>query len=59
MALALLLLLQDDPQVLTGHKTWVRCVAWSPDGTIASGGNDSTIRFWEGGREVHCISVGS
>lgn len=34
--------------VLTGHKDWVRALAFKPTGKIlASGSDDSTIRFWD------------
>ena len=43
----------------TGHKSWVLCVAYSPDGVmLASGGMDSDVRarppppLLEGNRQV-------
>lgn len=33
---------------LSGHKHWVLCVAWSPDGTrLATGSMDNTVRLWD------------
>lgn len=33
---------------LSGHRNWVLCVSWSPDGElIATGSMDNTIRLWE------------
>ena len=35
-------------RLLTGHTDYVRCVAFSPDGsTLASGSYDGTIRLWD------------
>ncbi|MBW4695482.1 MAG: hypothetical protein KME27_27350 [Lyngbya sp. HA4199-MV5] len=33
---------------LHGHNSWIRCIAFSPDGTLlASGGSDGIIIVWE------------
>ena len=32
---------------LSGHTSWVRSVAFSPDGTTIAGGGDNTIRLWD------------
>ena len=34
-----------------GHKNWVMCVAWSPDGALlASGGMEGEVRLWQPGK---------
>jgi len=34
-------------QQCAGHKNWVLCVSWSPDGLLlASGGMDGEVRLW-------------
>ena len=33
-------------RVLTSHNYRVRLVAWSKDGTLASGSYDSTVKVW-------------
>ncbi|MGH4007029.1 MAG: eIF2A-related protein [Pseudonocardiaceae bacterium] len=33
--------------VLRGHDDWVRDVAWSPDGRLATASNDCTGRIWD------------
>ena len=38
---------QEKPS-LTGHTSWVRSVAFSPDGqTLASGSRDDTVKLWD------------
>lgn len=37
------------PRILTGHKELARGLVFLPDGTLASGSWDGTIRFWEPG----------
>jgi hypothetical protein len=35
-------------KTLTGHESWVKCVALSPDGTGGlSGSTDATVRLWD------------
>ncbi|MDY7096470.1 MAG: pentapeptide repeat-containing protein, partial [Acidobacteriota bacterium] len=32
----------------TGHRSWARCTAWSPDGRfLASGSSDGSVRVWD------------
>lgn len=48
---------------LTGHRGWVRTLAFDPDGTrLASGGPDRTVRIWSVAEEkqlaIHTIPKG-
>src|SRR5262245_52655598 len=43
---------------LTGHSDWVRCVAFSPDDWLASGGDDQRILLWSGGHSARRELVG-
>lgn len=45
---------------LRGHKSWVFCVAFSPNGFFAASGgahDDRTVRLWDlkTGKEIHCL----
>ena len=33
-------------QTMAGHKALVRCLAFAPDGTLASGGQDRLLKLW-------------
>jgi len=37
----------SNSKVLRGHTKYVDSVSWSPDGQLASGSNDDTIRIWD------------
>lgn len=40
-------------QVLEGHEGPVQCLLLLPDGSLLSGGNDTTIRLWVDGKCQH------
>lgn len=45
-------------QTLTGHRSWVRSVAISPDGQfLASGSGDKTVKLWhmKTGKLLHTL----
>jgi WD40 repeat protein len=46
---------EEQTLILTGHRGPVRCLAFATDSnlatTLASGGDDSTIRLWRGAKE--------
>ena len=33
--------------LLTGHTSWVRSVAFSPDDSLLASGGDNTVRLWD------------
>eukprot|EP00762_Andalucia_godoyi_P008546 ANDGO_01318.mRNA.1 Vegetative incompatibility protein HET-E-1 len=44
-------------QTLSGHLSYVRCVAFSPDGKrIASGSYDNTVKVWQDGQCIQTLS---
>ncbi|MBI1746580.1 MAG: choice-of-anchor D domain-containing protein [Acidobacteria bacterium] len=50
----------EETRVFTGHRSAVRTVAWSPDGSqLASGANDGEIRVWaaESGELVQALAA--
>ncbi len=46
-------------RALTGHRGWVRACAWSPDGWLATGGDDGVVRVWDSvtGAEIRGLGV--
>jgi hypothetical protein len=46
---------------LRGHQDWIRSLAWSPDGRLASACDDGTIRIWtmeDGGGSASAVLRG-
>ena len=49
-------------KTLNGHTNWIRCLAFSPDGTLlASGGSDGIVMLWNAhtGDRVHLFQAHS
>src|SRR6266545_110169 len=47
-----------EPATLKGHKNWVSCLAFSPDGSkLASGGFDSSVKVWSLERQREVASL--
>ncbi|MCI0457422.1 MAG: WD40 repeat domain-containing protein [Gemmataceae bacterium] len=42
----------QEPRTLKGHTGWVGAVAFAPDGKLATGGADGTVRLWDVTRGV-------
>ncbi len=46
---------------MQGHKKWVLCVAWSPDGEmVATGGMEGALWLWDpkSGNPIGCCKGG-
>ena len=40
---------------LSGHSGWVRCCAFSPDGSaVVSGSDDKTLKIWDPSTGTRC-----
>ena len=45
-------------KTMGGHMRLVRCLAFAPDGTLASGGKDRLIKLWDrNGKPVRTIDL--
>jgi WD40 repeat protein len=45
-------------RTLRGHSRLVRCLAYAPDGRLASGGQDRRICLWDsGGKALHHFEI--